>query len=83
MHTWTYQTSEGPPEDPPHVIENKIKIFVIFFQSPNGTDDFLENRVPCLDKSIRYRKRPFDKTEVSVQVTFYSPLQWGSKYWRA
>lgn len=35
----------------------------------NGSDVYLENTVSCLNKSIRYRKRPMSETRVAVQVT--------------
>ena len=35
---------------------------------PPGANDYLENSVACLDKSIRYRKRPASLVKVRTQV---------------
>ena len=53
-------------------------LLVLFYLSfsaasdENGTDAevYLENRVPCLDKSIRYRKRPSSLVLVKAQLAF-------------
>ena len=36
--------------------------------APLGFGNYLENSVPCLDKSIRYRKRPMSQVRVRTQV---------------
>ena len=35
-----------------------------------SAENYLENRVPCLDKSIRYRKRPSAQVLVKTKVAF-------------
>lgn len=35
-------------------------------------DELLENRVPCLDKSLRYRKRPESLMKIRTQVAVLS-----------
>jgi hypothetical protein len=40
--------------------------------SSNNDNDSLENRVPCLDKSFRYRKRPKSLMTVKSQVAILS-----------
>ena len=52
-------------------ISSKIKIHLLrYFNSMNQKieEAFLENKIPCLDRSLRYQKRPKPHTTVSAQM---------------